>query len=508
MSISEISAVSALPERSRARISAMAARALGPGEVRIVASSSSLRPLMTGTSGATARASSPSTRPSSSIQCRRPAWTSVKGRRSSTMIVTRFGISRTTSARRISGMPSMRAITPRLSIVHRLAPGVMAAAPRIRAIGTREAPRTSMELTAKRGEVVIQRAAPRMTTATATTTSATRPTRASWRAGRARRRRAPTRCPTTSVERSAHSAGAFARARGEIRPLLTEDANLGFEHHSELRVNAVASQLHERDDVGGAGTAAVDDEVRVLRRDLGPVEALALEARLLDQLGGKLAGRVLPDIAGRGEGQRLRGLLLLEARLDVLLDLGERPALELQPAADQHGTGRCVEGPIVEPARRLELTDGAIRVQVVDGAHEVADPAVRGAGVHGERAADGGRNAHQRLHAAEVQRGRLADQGRQADAGARDRLLAMKLRPAQAALELQHDAAGAAIAHEQVVAAAHHGHRQLLALGIHERVPDVVDVLRDHEDVGGPADPQRRVEAQGLFEPNLAPDLS
>ena len=54
MSISEISAVSPLPLRRSARISAIAARALGPGAVRMDWSSSSLSPLMTGTVGATA----------------------------------------------------------------------------------------------------------------------------------------------------------------------------------------------------------------------------------------------------------------------------------------------------------------------------------------------------------------------------------------------------------------------------------------------------------------------
>jgi len=49
---------------------------------------------------------------------------------------------------------------------------------------------------------------------------------------------------------------------------------------------------------------------------------------------------------------------------------------------------------------------------------------------------------------------------------------------------------------------------QLLALREHEGVTDVVGVLRHDEDVGGAADAERGVEAQGLLEPDFPPDLS
>src|SRR5206468_7689703 len=71
MSISEISAASALPVRRRARMSAMAASAFGLGALFIEVSSSSERPLTTGTWGITASGEAPRTRPSSSIQWRR-----------------------------------------------------------------------------------------------------------------------------------------------------------------------------------------------------------------------------------------------------------------------------------------------------------------------------------------------------------------------------------------------------------------------------------------------------
>src|SRR5882762_1858828 len=499
MSISEISAASALPERSRARIKATAARALGPGDVRIDTSSSSVRPLITGTPGTTARRSSPSTRPSSSIQCSRAACTSVNGRRSSTTIVTRLGSSRTTSARRISGNADTRAATAPPSRVHRFVPGTMAAAARMRGTGTREAPCTSTPAIAKRGEVVAQRAPTSVAATPASTpprTTARRASRARARARRARRRAGRTRWPSTSGVRPKRSASAPAPPRGESRPLLTEDADLGLERDPEVAVDALARELHEVQDVGGAGGAAVDDEVGVLGGDLRAIDALAAQPGLLDEPRGQVAGRIFPDEAGGGQRQRLRGLLLLEPCADLFLDLGQRPAVELQPAADEHR------------ARGLELAERAVGVEVVDGAHEIADRAVGGAGVHRQRAADGGRDADEALDAAEVEGGRLADERGETHARTRQRLLAVVFGAAEAALELEDHAANAAVAHHEVVAAADDGHRQLLALGEHQRMPDVLDVLGDDEDVGGAADAQRGVEAQRFFEPHFPPDLS
>ena len=126
-------------------------------------------------------------------------------------------------------------------------------------------------------------------------------------------------------------------------------------------------------------------------------------------------------------------------------------------------------------------------MEEVHPAHEIADGAVGGAGVHGQGAADGGGNAHQRP---EIEGGRLADQRRQAHAGPRHRLLAVELRAAQAAFQLEHHAADAAVLDHQVVAAPDDGHRQLLELGEHQRMADVVHVLGDNEDVGEAADAQ------------------
>src|SRR2546422_1031836 len=123
-------------------------------------------------------------------------------------------------------------------------------------------------------------------------------------------------------------------------PLLTEDADLGLERDPEVAVDALARELHEAQDVGRAGAAAIDDEVGVLGRNLRAVDPLAAQAGLLDEPRGQVARGILPDEARRGERQRLRGLLLLEPRPDLFLDLGQRPSVQLQPTADEDRAAR------------------------------------------------------------------------------------------------------------------------------------------------------------------------
>src|SRR2546422_3845543 len=127
----------------------------------------------------------------------------------------------------------------------------------------------------------------------------------------------------------------------------------------------------------------------------------------------EVAGRVLPDAARRGQGQGLRRLLHLEPLLDVLLDLLERAPGQAQPAADEHGARREVEGTVGEGARvGLELAQGAVGVEKVGGGDEITDGTVVGPRVHRQGAADGGGEAHPALQAAEGQGGGPADEGR------------------------------------------------------------------------------------------------
>src|ERR1700687_1202858 len=86
--------------------------------------------------------------------------------------------------------------------------------------------------------------------------------------------------------------------------------------------------------------------------------------------------------------------------------------------------------------------------------------------------------------------------------------LAVKLGAAEAALELEHPAADAAVADQQVVAAADDVDRELLALRERQRAADVCHVLGDDEDVRRTSDAQGGMETERLLESDLAPDLS
>src|SRR3989449_5469936 len=338
-------------------------------------------------------------------------------------MVPRLGSQRITSARGIWGRACRRAVAVAGPMRKMLARAGMPAASTTRSGETRETPRTSTPAMANRGDVRSQRTPPAMPPPAMTTTAAS----ASQRRFMDRRARAapadrtearPTFWRAMSAERSPTSPSDDGCPRGDSSPLLTDDPDLVFQHDPVVRLDALPGELHQGLDVGGRGPTAIDDEVGVLGRDLGAVEALALEADLLDHSRRGLARRVLPDASGRGQRQRLARLLLLEPLLDVFLDLAQRPAVQTQPAADQHGTRREVERAIREGARvGLELAQRAVGIEEVGCTDEVADATVGRAGVHRQRAADCRRNPDQTLEAAQVERGPLADERVEAGPG-------------------------------------------------------------------------------------------
>src|SRR5262249_4383568 len=350
------------------------------GDVRMLRSSSSVSPLMTGTGGGTASRSSPRTRPSSSSQCSRPAWTSVKGRRSSTRMVTRSGSSRITSARRISGSVSSRATTALGSTRERGVPEEIAATDTMRSAARREAPRTSTLLTTKSGDVSSQRVPTPVATASTRIAADQPATRRHFTRLRAvrRRRMDPTRCRATGVGSSPRSVSGEGARRGVRSPLFTDDPDLGLESNTKIRPHALASDFEQAQDVGRAGSAPVYDEVRVLGGDLRAVEPLASKPRLLDQARRDIVRRIFPDAARGGEGQGLRRLLALEALLEVTQDLGLGSPMELEPAPDEHGAGRRLEVALGEgTGAGLEFPQRPVRIQEVHGGHGLADPPVR-----------------------------------------------------------------------------------------------------------------------------------
>jgi len=102
------------------------------------------------------------------------------------------------------------------------------------------------------------------------------------------------------------------------------------ERDAQSRLDALVSHLHERENVLLGGPATVDDQVGGLQGDLGPVHALATEANHLDESGGAITGRILPDVARGREVEGLRFLPRFQPILRSLLDdpPSEEPRME------------------------------------------------------------------------------------------------------------------------------------------------------------------------------------
>ena len=115
-----------------------------------------------------------------------------------------------------------------------------------------------------------------------------------------------------------------------------------------------------------------------------------------------------------------------------------------------------------------------------------------------------GGNPRQALEPPQIAGRRLADQRREGDAGPDQHLVAVELGARENSLQLEDDGLDAAVRDQHVVATADHDHRQLFPVGEIQSVADVLQVPWHDEELGGTAEPQRRVEAEWLLEPDGA----
>src|SRR5699024_2527756 len=99
--------------------------------------------------------------------------------------------------------------------------------------------------------------------------------------------------------------------------ILREDLYLGLQCHAGLRLYSLPHAAAQGQNVGAGGPAGVDDEARVLLRYLGAADPGPLQAALLNQAPGGVAGGALEGAPGAGPVQRL----LLPAAADQLLHL-------------------------------------------------------------------------------------------------------------------------------------------------------------------------------------------
>src|SRR5262249_13701122 len=140
--------------------------------------------------------------------------------------------------------------------------------------------------------------------------------------------------------------------------------DLPFEGDAGLLDDAAPHLLAEAFEIGGGGVAGIDEEVRVLLRDLGAAAREAAAAGTVDQLPGLVAGRGGEGRAAGAGADRL-------ARLARRLDLGHAPA-------DRGGLAGCAgklggdEDPVLRRAAmaigegersRLDLVPDALPVE-------------------------------------------------------------------------------------------------------------------------------------------------
>src|SRR5689334_16909521 len=159
--------------------------------------------------------------------------------------------------------------------------------------------------------------------------------------------------PHTPVATSAAQAAAMAswrvhaamaalalrtRGRDLIRPPeLADEPHFRLQPHPTPRPHNLLDQTHQLADIGRRGGTKVDDEVRVLLRDLSTALRRPLQSGLLDQPTGILAGWVLENRAGVWiAGRLIPSALFLNPR-HILLQPTHRRAEQTETQRSYHG---------------------------------------------------------------------------------------------------------------------------------------------------------------------------
>src|SRR5438445_2206018 len=102
---------------------------------------------------------------------------------------------------------------------------------------------------------------------------------------------------------------------------------------AELFMDRPARQLDQLQHILGSRSAKVDDKVRMAFRNLSFPPARSLQARIFDQLGGEVVGRILEHAARIGKIHRLRAVPFHEELPPLPHDLGFVPYREPEGGA-------------------------------------------------------------------------------------------------------------------------------------------------------------------------------
>src|SRR5215472_14324709 len=259
-----------------------------------------------------------------------------------------------------------------------------------------------------------------------------------------------------------HSIGSIRRAgrarrvnivTGAKQPLRHSDPHdLPLELHAGIIFDASTHRLAQRLDVGGGGTAKIDQKIAVHLRHLRAPDFEAAAAGGIDELPRFVTGRVLE---GRAAGAALDRLGCLARFGDLLHLCGDRGRI----------TGRALEQRLREDdvVGRAAMTIAVVHVAVAEDAQPAlsVDPArldqrvlslaAVGAAVHAQRPAHRAGNAAEESESRDrrLLRGAADFHIRRSRAGA-DTPTIFDFDLAEAATETNDDARHAAVAHDQV----------------------------------------------------------
>src|SRR5579871_1823673 len=248
-----------------------------------------------------------------------------------------------------------------------------------------------------------------------------------------------------------------------------------------------------------ARAAVIDDEIRVLTRDRGVADAVALESRGLDETRGVIARGVGEHRAAAPLADRLR-LLAPREELVHLIAMGAGAALEGKLGADEPLLG-CRSGHLAVADAVLALVPHpllAMPVDGLDGEHVLPGLASESAGIHRQSAAKGPGYAGEELRGAQAPLDALARDARAGDAGLGVHAgVAEALEPIERPVSADDDARESPVAHQQIAAEPDPVDRHIRGQATQES-REIRAVARIEEHFGRTADMPGGVTAEGL----------
>ena len=284
--------------------------------------------------------------------------------------------------------------------------------------------------------------------------------------------------------------------------VFADDADFWFQVDAVCFFDAFLDFVDDVEDIPCRRVARVDDEAGVFHRDLGIAAGKAFEAGLVDEGPGKVSRRTLEGTAGAVHFQRLLAAAAVHEIVHTGLDFLGVAAAQGQFDFDDKFLGFLEAALAIgkTEVRRIIRMDTAFAVDRADAGYDMAHFPVVSPGVHEDGAAQGTGDATGKFDAGQaVFLGKLADIFQHVTGTGQD-LAVVAGQYFSHRIQLDDDAPDAAIADEDVGAAAEDRHRQFQPPCCPDGQGHFLDRFRQDQDVGRAADSKGRVLAHGFVE--------